>query len=65
MATPSAPSISPAERARRREIFASIEGTLAIEGLAVSDEARPLFDQYVEGFISKAELDAALSALLK
>ncbi len=56
--------MSAADEAERRKIWAYVQHSLWLEGFTLSDEDKALFERYVRGEITRAELHAAIMALV-
>jgi hypothetical protein len=56
-------AISPEERARRLETIENAMASVRIEGQEPSDEAKAVFNRYVAGETTLAEMGAEIDAL--
>ena len=56
-------SITEEERARRREAIDTARASVRLEGFILDDKSEALFARYVDGEMSRSELNAAVLAL--
>lgn len=56
------PTISQAEKLRRRRVNASVAGTNLMEGLTLDAETQRLMRQFEEGEFTREQLSAAIHA---